>query len=110
VPRTDIARAANARIVPVVEYGVDPRGWGMFSAVTAAAHRGLSGARKVIHPNPEFTGLAPSKQNFVGVAPLGLGGGRPVVNRNAQLDGARSDNGLDDPALRVFAARMRRRR
>lgn len=111
MPPTDIATAANAQLVQTVEYGIDRRGWGMFgrlSGVLQRAHTGRVGVR-VVERGAAFTGYAQSPQRFTGVGQL-LGGGRPVTLRTSQLVDERSTPAIDDPAMRVFSDRTRRRR
>lgn len=107
--RTDVTTAVNARLVPIVEYGPDPRGLGMFrrlSAVLQRGHRGQDGTR-VLPRWGEWNGYAAAPQQFTGMAPLGVA--RPVTDRTSELGDERSSQ-LNDSALSVFANRVRRGR
>lgn len=106
--RTDVAAAANARVTRIVEYGVDPRGAGLFASLTGAASGVLAGALRVVDPQRRFNGIAANPQKFVGLAPLGLA--RPVVKANAVLSDERASALIDDPSLRIFAERLGRGR
>lgn len=112
MPATDVAAAANARLVTRVEYGIDPRGWRMAHALNARLQRGIAGldGPRVLPRNATFHGIAQTPQNFTGAAALGMGQGRPVVERSGEMADARSANAESDPAMAVFAARMRRQR
>ena len=103
---TDVAAAANARIVQDVDYTLERRGWAMFARLSGMGQRGIAGQNTapVIEPNRTFHGPLMTPQRFVGLAGLG----RTVVEPTQQLGGQRSA-GLQDPALRIFAERMRRR-
>lgn len=106
--RTDVATAVNARLVPIVEYGPDPRGLGMFrrlSAVLQRGHRGQDGTR-VVERWGTWHGYAQAPQQFTGMAPLG--NARPVTNRVSDLGDERSTQ-LSDAALAIFAERLKRR-
>lgn len=106
--RTDVAAAVNAAVRPIVEYGVDPRGAGMFEAIAGVGQRAGAGREgvRVLDPVRRFNGIAVTPQRFIGVAPLGVS--RTVTPRAARLDGEPSVPTLDDTALRVFAERLRR--
>lgn len=107
--RTDVATAVNARLVPVVEYGADPRGLSMFrrlSAVLQRAHRGTEGTR-VLPRWENFHGYALAPQQMTGMAPLG--DARPVTSRQSTLADERSAQ-MADATLAVLAERRRRGR
>lgn len=106
---TDVAAAINSRVVPTVEYGVDPRGLGLFrrlSSVFQRAHRGTEGTR-VLPRWETFNGYAAPVQQMTGVAHLG--NSRPVTPLVSELGNERSSQ-LNDAALQIFADRMRRAR
>lgn len=105
--RTDVAAAVNARIVPIVEYGTDPRGWRLFTRLTGWARRGMGPANAVVDPHPQFSGPVALHLPLSGMAPLGSG--RPVVETSSQMTNERAD-GIDSSAMRVFAARLARGR
>ncbi len=108
--RTDVAAATNARLVPVVEYGTDPRGWAMFHALSGVLQRGISGREgtRVLERGAQWNGYAAPPQQFTGVAPLG--NARPVVGRSSDLADERAAGPLNDLALSIFADRLRRGR
>ena len=97
----------NARMVELVEYGPDPRGWRIFTGVTAAAGQAISGARRVLDPVATFSGRAIAPQGFTGAARLGTA--RPVVKAESTLADERSAGVLTDTATRLFADRLTRR-
>lgn len=103
-----IAGAVNARVVPVVEYGPDQRGWSMFAALAARAQRGINGIDGTITVDPvaRFTGYARGPQQFTGMAPLGLA--RPITGPSSTM--ADEIVAISDPSLRIFAERLRRNR
>ena len=106
--RTDLSVASNARVVSTVEYGVEQRGWRTWFALASRQQQTLAGrdSLRVGPNNAEFNGYAASPQKMVGLAPLALAG-RVVTPNTSQLVDDRS-TALDDPALRIFAARLRR--
>lgn len=106
--RTGIAAAINARLVPAVEYGPDPRGWGFFNRLSAVIQRGNAGREgtRVLDLQYRFTGLLDSPQQMTGMAPLGLAA--PVVPSTSELGDERAAGPLNDMALRIFAERLRR--
>ena len=112
MPRTDVAAAANSRVGRIVEYGTDPRGAGLFAALTGRTRRDLDGARPVVDPHRDggrtFHGYTNTPQRFVGIAPLGLA--RPVSPTSSTMPNERSASALNDGALRIFAERLARRR
>lgn len=112
--RTDVSRASNARTTAIVEYGIDPRGWSLFAALSGRHQRGLNGRDgTVVHGenaqrSPTFTGYAVSPQRMTGLAPLGVA--RTVVEANSTLTDERASGALDNAGLRIFAERLKRRR
>ncbi len=111
MPATDVARAANARMVTRVEYGIDPRGWALANALRARFQRGIAGTEGVRHLPTHATwhGYAQPLQHFAGLAGLAGGSAAPVIERTTTLTDSRSVQ-LTDPGLSVFADRMRRQR
>ena len=107
VARTDVSAAANTSVGRIVDYSPDPRGWSMFAALAGAHNRVLNRAPAVVESYPEHHGPMAPRQRMVGLAPLGLGAGRPVTPAGSQLSDERSDV-LSNPALRIFAERLRR--
>jgi len=105
VAGTDVAAAINSAPTTIVEYGVDPRGAGLFAALTGAAAATLAGAQRVIDPQRRFTGQAASPQNFRSSA---LGVASPLVRNVSTLGDERSTSPIDDVTLRLFADRLRR--
>jgi len=114
VGRTDVARAVNATTTQIVEYGIDPRGWSLFAALSGRHQRGLNGADgTIVHGvdgqrAPSFTGYAISPQKMTGLAPLGLA--RPITAASSELTDERAGGALDNAGLRIFAQRLARRR
>lgn len=106
--RTGTAGAVNSAVVPTVEYGPDPRGWGMFTALAGVIQRGVAGHNggRVLNTQAAFNGYGQSVQKFSGMAPLGRG--IPLTRTTATLADARSASPLDDTALRIFAQRLTR--
>lgn len=105
--RTDDSSAVNAEPGRIVEYGIDPRGWSMFAALSGAHRRDLVAKPAVIERNPEHNGYMRPLQRLVGLAPLGLGTARPVAGGSSEIGDERSSQ-LDNPALRIFAERLKR--
>lgn len=106
--RTDVAAAINARVVPIVEYDPDPRGWGMFARLARVFQRGHTGhdGTRVLDLQQRFTGLLDSPQMMTGMAPLGSG--LPVVKEGSVLADERAAGVLTDTSMRIFAERLRR--
>lgn len=106
--RTDVSAAANASLAQIVEYAPDRRGAGFFAALSGA-HRGtLNRAPAVIETHGQHHGyMRPLQAPMRGLAPLGMGTARPVVESTSQLSDERSAL-LDSPAMRIFAERMKR--
>lgn len=106
--RTDVSAAVNAEQSSVVDFGPDPRGWGMFASLSGAHRRDLTTKVAVIDTShTDADGWLRPLQRLRGLAPLALGSGRPVLPRNGQIGDARSDV-LDDPAMRVLSERWTR--
>lgn len=106
--RTDVAAAINARVVPVVQYDPDPRGWRLFTRLARAfsgGHTGRDGTR-VLDLQARFTGLVDSPQMMSGMAPLGLA--RPITKDTSVLADERAAGVLNDTGLRIFAERLTR--
>lgn len=101
--------AINARTRPVVDYGVDERGWSWFRRLSRALHGGISGSssRTVIDTQRVFHGtIAAQPQEFTGMAPLGAV--RPVVKAGSTISDERAAGVLDNGSMRIFAERLRR--
>lgn len=106
---------ANARTVPITEFAVDRRGWGMFARLAGVHQRGIDGTAGTRVLDPEtasaggrYTGSTSAVvQRFLGVAPLGLA--RPVAPTTSTLPEERAA-GLADLPLRIFAERLARGR
>ena len=105
--RSDVSAAANSSVGAIVSYGPDPRGWRMFAALSGAHNRDLNAQRAVVETHPEHKGWVRPLQRLAGLAPLGLGAGRPVAEKTSELGDERSTE-LDNPALRIFAERLKR--
>lgn len=103
MPRDDFTAAPNAQMTSQVVYGVDPRGWGMFAALTGALNRGLTGQRAVV-TGPMFGGVAQAPQKFTGAASLGTA--RPTTKRSSEM-GDQVSTSLADPITAAFLARDR---
>lgn len=99
--RDDFTAAPNARMTQAVVYGVDPRGAGLFSALTASLQRGLNGRRAVV-TGPTFGGYAQAPQAFTGAAQLGRA--RPVSGKASEM-GDQISTSLADPITAAFLAR-----
>lgn len=99
---------ANARLVTDVVFETDRRGWGLFARLSGIHQRGISGqdSAAVIERHGYWSGPTVGPQRFVGLASTSTA--RPVSQRATEIGDARSA-GLDDPARRIFAERMRRR-
>lgn len=112
--RSDVAAAANARIVPVVEYSGDQRGRSLFARLTGAHARGVTGREVTTPPVVERVAMwngriHASPQRFHGLANLGVGSVGYIAEKNSELTDVRSA-GLEDPAQRLFRERAGRRR
>lgn len=118
MPRAKPDGAVNARVVQVVEFGLDPRGWSMFQALAGRAQRGMNGTDGIAilgekgEPGRAFNGYAQAPQVMKGVAPLGqnLGGVRPVTPTTSEMSDQRAGATLDNSAMAIFAARMQQGR
>lgn len=97
----DHTRAPNARIESRVVYDVDPRGWGMFTALNGALNRGLTQQRAVV-TRPMFGGWAQAPQKFRGAASLGVA--RPVTPKAGEMSDQITTS-LADPITAAFLAR-----
>ena len=108
--RTDATAAINQRLVPITDYGPDPRGWRMFAALNRVLVRGIAGTEgtRVLPRHESFHGYAAAPQAFTGTAKLGIA--RPVTRRDAELSGERSAGATNDAALSIFASRLQRGR
>lgn len=102
---TDVP-AINSTAGRIVEYGVDPRGWSMFAALSGAHARTLTSKPAVIERNPQHDGYMRGLQRLTGLAPLGLGT-KPAAGAAPEIGDERSSL-LDNPALRIFAERLKR--
>ncbi|MFP5372394.1 MAG: hypothetical protein ACLGI3_16825 [Actinomycetes bacterium] len=105
--RTDVGQAANARLAQVVDYGPDPRGWAMFAALSGHHNRTLNSQRAVVASHPEHNGWMRPLQRMIGLAPLGMGTAPARRGPNAEIGDERSSE-LDNPAMRIFAERLKR--
>lgn len=110
---------ANARVRPIVEFGGDPYAEGRQRALTgeiASRLQGLGGHPYVGDrgdPNQAFYGtVTGGPQAFVTAAPVV--GIRPstaaAVDAAPTIETGAGDNPYADPAARIFAQRMARRR
>ena len=107
--RTDATTAAiNAVPSSVVDYGPDPRGWAMFSALSGAHNRDLNAQRAVIDTSQSAGGgWHRPLQRMRGLAPLILGSGRAVTSKSSSIGDHVSDPG-ENAAERILAERWRR--
>jgi hypothetical protein len=107
--RTDATTAAiNAVPSSVVDYGPDPRGWGMFAALSGAHNRDLNTQRTVIETShTDSGGWHAPLQRMRGLAPLILGSGRAVTKKSSVIGDERSDPG-ENAAERILAERWKR--
>lgn len=99
--RDDFTRAPNAVLTQAVVYGVDPRGAGMFGALTRALTRDLNTRRPVL-TGPQFGGIAQAPQKFTGAAQLGRG--RVVSGTSSEMSDQISRT-IADPITTAFLAR-----
>lgn len=108
MPRTDVAAAINARVVPVVQYDPDPRGWSLFTRLARVFQRGHTGhdGTRVLDPQRRFNGLLDSPQMMTGMAPLGMA--RTVTKETSVLADERAAGVLEDTGMRIFAQRLSR--
>jgi hypothetical protein len=99
--------AVNLTLVPVAEYATDPRGWGLFAALSAVCQRAVNGTGGLaaVPRSGEFTGYTVTPQAFTGMAPLGRAA--PVVPGNNEIGDERSQL-LGDTSMRIFAERLKR--
>lgn len=99
---------ANARVETDLVFETDRRGWGIFARLSGIHQRGISGRNgaAVIERHGYWSGPTVGPQRFTGMASTATA--RPISERAAEIGDARSA-GLDDPARRIFAERMRRR-
>lgn len=106
----DSSAAINAQPATITEYGLDPRGWGMFRSLSGVLHRGIAGTETpvVIDRVSQFGGWGHSPQRFAGLDGLSAGRQRPVTQSNSVLSAEKSAT-TEDAALRVFAERLGRR-
>lgn len=108
MPRTDVAAAPNARVVPVVEYGTDPRGRAAFAALLAAVTRSTNpgGPQRVYTVPPTWSGDTVNPQRYTGAASLGRA--RVVAPRSSTIGQEREANPTNAAAMAIFAERMKR--
>jgi hypothetical protein len=99
--RDDFTAAPNARMTQAVVYGVDPRGFGTFTAITASLNRSLNGQRAVV-TGPTFGGVAQAPQKFRGAASLGQT--RPMGQPASEM-GDQISTSMADPIMAAFLAR-----
>ena len=119
MPRKAALPSINETVVPVGLFAPDPRGLGMFQALSGMQQRGLSGhIGTVVWGEKKADGHAFngtfkwSPQHFAGLAPLSAGGARAIPDRIAGGDFQQqlSDGPVNDSAMRIFAERLRRGR
>jgi hypothetical protein len=97
----------NMRLETVVSWLPDPRGWGMFSAITGRTRRDLQQDRVVIDAGSStYGGWAQSTQRFTGLAGLVAGSQRAITAASNQLVNERSN--LNPTAMNAFYERMQR--
>lgn len=96
------SQAPNATVVPAAVYSPDPAGWGLFTRLTSANARYLTGQRAVVTPGTAAGGYVASPQAFRG---LNLGHSAAVALTSSSLDQERSDQ-ITDPAQRIFWQRL----
>lgn len=107
--------AANERRVEVVEYAGHPQAEARTAALVENATRGMRGVSGFVYAGDPgqggnaFSGYGPRVQDFTGAAGFT---GNPIVFRNdpAEFEGSHTESVLTDPARRILAERMRRRR
>lgn len=106
--RSDVAAAINTRVVPVVQYDPDPRGWRTFTRLARVFQRGHTGhdGTRVLDTQARFTGLIDSPQMMTGMAPLG--NARTVTKDTSTLADERAAGVLNDTGLRIFGQRLTR--
>ncbi len=110
------AAARNAVARTVVDYGGDPLGEAVVHAFGGMGLRGLRGEIGTVYagadddPSSTFQGQAPlAVQTFTGAAFLAHNGSR-FREQNATIETGLTDGPYADPARRIFADRLRRRR
>ena len=97
----------------VVDYAPDARGTNLFGSLSAVLQRGMSGHEGSVYagdrgaPEASFNGdTGRPMQQFFGAAALGTI--KPVNQQPNDLAHSLGTDTLNDPALRIFAARARR--
>lgn len=102
-------RLPNAQVVSVVQFAPDPRGLGMFAAITARIRRDVQQDRPVIDArgSGDWGGLAATTQRFTGLAGLVAGRQRVQASRVNQLVNERSTG--NSTAFDSFYEQLRRR-
>jgi len=106
----------NAVPTVVVDYAPDPRGWSLFTGLTAVLHRGMTGHTGTVYtgdrgdPSRTFNGDSGGNlQHFTGAAALSLyGAAKTNTGAGDDLSSSGAADYLNDPALRIMAARARR--
>jgi hypothetical protein len=99
--------AINAITHPVTDYGPDPRGAALFSAITGPAIRSMNGAQAVISHHPQWFGWTRQLQHPKGAQAAlarGLGSAPPVSPRNSELQ--KESTTSDTTTQAIFASRM----
>lgn len=110
--------AANAVRVEIVEFAGDARSEARARGLAGEIHSRLQGYGSAAYvgdrgdPNQSFYGYHAPLQNFAGFGDTGGLGANPNVYaaRSAQLSDGAVDEPYADPAKRILAERMRRRR
>ena len=111
------SRVSNAVAHLVIDYGVDQAGYDQTRATISEATsrlRGSGGGVYAGQPGNDgegrtFYGLAPSPQMFAGAAALAA---NPVTYRETlpMIDNGSAEGPYSDPARRIFAQRLARRK
>jgi hypothetical protein len=99
----------NAEVVSVVQFAPDPRGLGLFSAITGRIRRDLLQQRAVIDArgSGNYGGYAATPQQFTGLAGLVAGRQRVQASRVSQLTSERSTDNAG--AMGIFYDQLQRR-
>lgn len=106
----------NRHLATVSDFSPDPRGTGLFQGLSGVLQAGISGHTGEVYTGDRGAGvksfngdLGKDLQRFTGAAALALyGAAKPIHDRSGKIASGLAEGALNDPTLRIFAARARR--